>query len=79
MNIDDKNISLNHFASSVLGNNQLSTLAVASTALLGGALYYYMNKSPSVVKATEHQIDFKDQTRELEVLRRCFLNSRFFK
>ena len=68
MNMDDKNISFNQLATNVLGSNQLSTLAVASTALIGGALYYYMNsKSTKMGNAQTTQIDFKDQTRELEV------------
>ena len=43
------------------------TLAVAGAAVLGGALYYYMNSGSSKKAQPSSIIDFKNQTREVKV------------
>ena len=48
-------------------NSELTGLAVAGTALLGGSLYYYLNNGLKRDNSIVGIIDHRDQTREVKV------------
>lgn len=69
MSSDDKNNNiLSEVTSSVLGSagSDMSKLyAVAGAALVGGAVYYYMNNSVKPKRIAD--FDYDNQTREIQV------------
>ena len=73
MNSDKNNNLYNKVASTIMENNNdlsgyYTTLAVTGAAVAGGALYYYLNQLNMKQKLEcQNIIDFKKQTREVEV------------
>ena len=49
-------------------------LTVAGVAVLGSALYYYLNNANGSSNLLKNLIDYKKQTRELEVINSLFFS-----
>jgi hypothetical protein len=65
MNKANNNSLITSFINGDLVSNELTGLAIASTAILGGAFYYYL-KSDKVSNVSQI-IDHNNQTREIDV------------
>ena len=66
---DNSNSYLSQLTAGLLGANQFNTLAVAGAALLGSALYYYMNSGSNISHGFNTKlVDYKNQTRPVSAI-----------
>ena len=64
--VADNSLISSFFNGDLVSNELTAGLAIASTAILGGAFYYYL-KNDNTSRRIFNIIDHKNQTREIDV------------